>query len=321
MYLYIRNNPTVYRNLHISNKVGAQINTSYDSKIGVTGFGIDIAKVEMNSNRLGDRNRWMGNFFFEHRFSFLNNTLDITPGVAVNYFSEFDFNAFPGIDIGYTISKNFRAYANAGYTYRVPTYNDLYYISSKDIGNENLVPEKAISEEVGVKYFGGKITASVAFFNRNSDNLIDYTKENEEDKWQSNNLKSMNSNGVEIQFSAPFKLGQYNQNFNFGYTYLNEDLKAIRSSFSKYIINSLKHHFVANLRTQFIKNLSQSVVYKFAERATGASYGVIDVQLKLMISNIELSFSGNNIFNTSYIETGIVPMPKGNGLFGLRVFF
>ena len=55
------------------------------------------------------------------------------------------------------------------------------------------MPEKAISEEIGLKYFGETLTASVAFFNRDSDNLIDYTKENEADKWQSNNLKSLNS--------------------------------------------------------------------------------------------------------------------------------
>ena len=183
------------------------------------------------------------------------------------------------------------------------------------------MPEKAISEEVGLKYFGNKITASIAFFNRDSDNLIDYTKDNEDDKWQSNNLKSLNSNGIELQFSSPFKVGQYTQNFNFGYTYLNEDLKAVRSNFSKYIINSLKHHFTANLRTQFTKNLSQSIVYKFAERATGESYGVVDAQIKITLSGLELSVSGNNIFNASYVETGIVPMPKGNVLFGLRAFF
>ena len=128
MYLYIRNNPSVYRNLHISNKIGGQINAAYRSNIGVTGFGIDLAKVEMESNRLGHRNRWMGTLFVEHRFSFLDNALDVTPGVSVGYFSDFETNAFPGIDIGYTINERFRAYANAGYTYRTPTYNDLYYV-------------------------------------------------------------------------------------------------------------------------------------------------------------------------------------------------
>lgn len=320
MYLYIRNNPSVYRNLHISNKVGIQINSSYSSSFGVTGFGIDVAKVKMNSNRLGNRERWMGNFFLEHRFSLLDNKLDVTPGVAVNYFSEFDFNAFPGIDLGYRINDSFRVYANAGYTYRVPTYNDLYYVGRQDIGNENLVPERAISEEIGLKYFGNKLNASVAFFNRDSDNLIDYTKENEDDKWQSNNLKRLNSNGIEAQLSSPFKLGQYTQSLSLGYTYLNEDLGTVKSNFSKYIINSLNQHLTANIKTQFSKNFSQSVVYKFADRANGENYSVVDVQLKLMINTLELTLTGNNIFNASYIETGIVPMPKGNVLVGLRAF-
>ena len=320
MYLYIRNNPSVYRNLHISNKVGIQINSSYSSSIGVTGFGIDVAKVKMNSNRLGNRERWMGNFFLEHRFSLLDNKLDVTPGVAINYFSEFDFNAFPGIDLGYHINDSFRVYANAGYTYRVPTYNDLYYVGRQDIGNENLVPERAISEEIGLKYFGNKLNASVAFFNRDSDNLIDYTKENEDDKWQSNNLKRLNSNGIEAQLSSPFKLGQYTQSLSLGYTYLNEDLGTVKSNFSKYVINSLNQHLTANIKTQFSKNFSQSVVYKFADRANGENYSVVDVQLKLMINTLELTLTGNNIFNASYVETGIVPMPKGNVLVGLRAF-
>jgi iron complex outermembrane receptor protein len=321
MYLYIRNNPSVYRNLHISNKIGGQINASYSSNIGVTGFGIDLAKVEMESNRLGHRNRWMGTLFVEHRFSFLDNALDVTPGVSVGYFSDFETNAFPGIDIGYTINEHFRVYTNAGYTYRTPTYNDLYYVGSRDEGNENLVPEEAISQELGLKYFGDKISATVAFFNRDSDNLIDYTKDNEADKWKSNNLTSLNTRGVEVQLSAPFKLGKYNQSFNLGYTNLNEDLKAVRANFSKYIINSLNHHLTARLKSQFTKNLTHSFVYKFAERATGDSYSVVDAQLKLLIPGLELTVTANNIFNTGYVETGIVPMPKGNVLFGIRGFF
>ena len=321
MYLYIRNNPSVYRNLHISNKIGGQINAAYSSNIGVTGFGIDLAKVEMESNRLGHRNRWMGTLFVEHRFSFLDNALDVTPGVSVGYFSDFETNAFPGIDIGYTINEHFRVYTNAGYTYRTPTYNDLYYVGSRDEGNENLVPEEAISQELGLKYFGDKVSATVAFFNRDSDNLIDYTKDNEADKWKSNNLTSLNTRGVEVQLSAPFKLGQYNQSFKLGYTHLNEDLKAVRANFSKYIINSLNHHLTARLKSQFTKNLTHSFVYKFAERATGESYSVVDAQLKLLIPGLELTVTANNIFNTDYVETGIVPMPKGNVLFGIRGFF
>jgi iron complex outermembrane receptor protein len=48
---YIRKNPSIY--LHISNKIAAELNGSYTSNIGVTGFGVETAKVFLSSNNLG----------------------------------------------------------------------------------------------------------------------------------------------------------------------------------------------------------------------------------------------------------------------------
>ena len=321
MYLYIRENPEVYRNLHISNKLGMQVNASYSSSAGISGVGIDVAKVFMTSTNLGERDRVMANLFVEHRFSIANNSLDITPGVSVNYFTDFKFHAFPGVDIGYAINDKLKAYANIGYTYRVPTYTDLYYVGPNDLGNEKLVPEKALSEEIGLKYFGINFNAYVAIFNRSSDNLIDYTRENEDDKWEATNLKSLSSTGAELNLSSQFKSGLFAQNISLGYTYLNENLNDIKAAYSKYVVNSLTHHFTATVRSQFMKNLSQSIIYKFAERSSGTSYSVVDVQATLTISDLELSIIGNNIFNAEYNETGLVPMPKGNVLAGIKYSF
>ncbi len=321
MYLFKREDPSFFRNLHISNKTGVQVNASYTSTVGITGFGVDVAKVFMTSTNLGERDRLMANLFLEHRFSLANNSLDITPGLSVNYFSDFKFHAFPGVDVGYTINDRFKVYANIGYTYRVPTYTDLYYVGRTDLGNENLVPEEALSEEAGLKYFGTSFNAYVAVFNRSSNNLIDYTKENEADKWEATNLKSLNSKGAELNVSSRFKSGLYTQNINLGYTYLDENLSDVKTAYSKYVINSLKHHFTATFRSQFLKNVSQSIVYKFAERASGTSYSVVDVQATLTISALELSIIGNNVFNAEYVETGFVPMPKGNVLVGVKYSF
>ena len=321
MYLYVREDPSVYRNLHLSNKVGVQVNASYTSSAGITGFGIDAAKVFMTSTNLGERDRLMANLFVEHRFSLVDNTLDITPGVSVNYFSDFKFHAFPGVDVGYSIDDVFKAYANVGYTYRVPTYTDLYYVGRTDLGNANLEPEKALSGEIGVRYFGVNVNAYIAVFNRSSNNLIDYTKENVDDKWLATNLKSLTSTGVELNLSSSFKSGLYTQNISLGYTYLDENLNDIKTAYSKYVLNALTHHFTATVRSKFLKNVSQSIVYKFAERASGTSYSVVDVKATLKLSDLELSVIGNNILNTEYVETGFVPMPKGNILLGVNYAF
>ena len=321
MYVFVRKNPSIYRNLHQTNKIGAEVNASYQSKLGITGFGVDVAKVYLSSNNLGHRDREMVTMFLEHRFNFLNEKLDITPGIAANYFSDFDFHAFPGMDLGYQINDKVKVYGNIGYTYRIPTYTDLYYRDPTTLGNENLEPEEAISEELGIKYHTTNFQATFAVFNRDSNNLIDYIKENEDDKWQAANIRDLNTFGFEFNSIYNFKVLDYNQNIKVAYTYLEDEVKDLDIDFSRYSINSLKHHVTTTFSSQFLKNLSQSIVYKYAERTSGESYSVVDARVTLSIINLEISAIASNIFNTEYTETNLVPMPKGNMLFGVKYRF
>ena len=320
-YVFVRQDPSIYRNLHQTNKVGAEFNTEYHSNFGITGFGIDMAKVYLSSNNLGQRNRFMTTLFLEHLFKLADNKLDITPGVAVNYFSDFKWHAFPGIDLGYKINDNLKAYGNVGYTYRIPTYTDLYYSDPTTLGDENLEPEEAIAEELGFKYSTKSFKASVAFFNRDANKLIDYVKENEDDLWQATNIVELNTKGFELNTQYAFKLGEFNQMLNLSYTFLEDDIKNIGINFSRYSINSLKHHFTSKVSTSFINNVTQNIVYKYAERTNGESYSVVDASINLTLNAFDISIIANNIFNTAYTETNLVPMPKGNILFGIVYSF
>ena len=328
MYIYLRHDPSVYRNLHITNKTGIELNGSSTSKAGITGFGIDVASVSLSSNNLGNRNRTMINVFIEHQFKLLKNRLDITPGVAFNYFSDFKFNknyknnffrnflAFPGLDIGYKINDNFRIYTNIGYTYRAPTYTDLYYSSPTTVGNEKLIPEKALSEEVGIRYFKNKLNFSLVLFNRKAKDLIDYVKAIESDPWQATNIRELNTSGLE----ASMRIKLYGKNkkthyINFGYSYLKDDLEPSEIQFSKYAINSLKHHITSSINLAISKNLSGSLIYKYSERTTGKNYTVVDIKNTLIIKNLNFSLIINNIFDTEYSETNLVPMPGRAYLF------
>ncbi len=321
MYVFVRNNPSIYRNLHQTNKVGAELNASYKSDLGVTGFGVDVAKVYLSSNNLGQREREMSTLFLEHRFKFMNDKFDVTPGIAATYYSDFDFHIFPGMDLGYQINDNLKIYGNIGYTYRIPTYTDLFYSDPTTLGNENLEPEEAVSEEIGLKYQASNFNVNFAVFNRDSNNLIDYVKENEDDLWQATNIRDLNTFGFEINSTYSFKVSDYNQKVKLAYTFLDDEVKDLDIDFSRYSINSLKHHFTATYSSKFLKNLSQSIVYKYAERTSGESYAVADASVTLSINDLEVSAIANNIFNTEYTETNLVPMPKGNMLFGLKYKF
>jgi len=138
--------------------------------------------------------------------------------------------------------------------------------------------------------------------------------------WEAVNIRDLNTKGVEFNTSYGFTIGGFNQNIKGGYTFLKDNLKEV-NNFSKYSINSLKHHVTAGLQTQFLKNLTQNIIYKYAERTSGESYTVVDASVNYKLKTIELSILANNIFNTEYTETNLVPMPKGNILFGLKYNF
>ena len=320
MFLLRRDDPGFYRNFHITNKIGVETNASYTSDIGITGFGVDFSRFSIQSNNLGERVRTMANFFLEHRFKL--GSFDITPGIAATYFSDFKFNAFPGLDIGVQISDKVRLYGNVGYTFRAPTFTDLYYSDPATSGNPNLEPEKAFAQEIGLKYSDDKFSGSLAIFNRDSEDLIDYVRQNTSvNIFTAANIAEVSTQGIEFESAYNFKMNNYNQTITFGYTYLNDDILDQNKDLSRYSLNTLKHQLITRFTSQLFKNIRQNIIYKHAERTVGTSYNVWDASLIVDFNKFTFSLTANNIFNAEYIESGFVQMPPSNVLFGLRYGF
>ena len=319
IFLLRRNNPAFYRNLHITNKVGVETNASYTSNMGITGFGVDVSRVSISSNNLGEHHRIMANVFLEHRFHFFDNQLDITPGVAITYFSDFKFHAFPGIDVGYQLSESIKIYGNLGTTYRIPTYTDLFYRDPVTIGNPDLQPEEAFSQEIGMKFNRGNFSGSMAFFNRDATNLIDYIRPNTSQTiFTATNITEVNTKGFEFDANYNFKMVGFTQTLSVGYSFLDDTILEQNKELSRYSLNTLRHHFTTRFSSKILKNLTQNIIYKHAERTTGQSYNVWDASIVLTLSEIDFTFTANNIFDADYIESGFVPMPGSNVLFGMR---
>jgi len=318
-YIYIRDNPSVYRNLHKTNKVSAELSGSYFSNSGVTGFGLDLSTVNISSNNLGEHNRTTVNLFADHTFKLFDQKLVVSPGIALSYFSDMSFHSFPGIDLGYNISSDFKLYSNIGKTYRIPTYTDLYYSDRTTVGNENLNPESATSTEFGLKYNTSNFKFSTALFNRNAKNIIDYVKQSEDDLWKAVNIGSLSTSGFELDMSYRFKSSYSLSNDNsisIGYTNIKDDNYVSDINFSKYSLNSLKHHFISKFNLIYIKNINHSIIYKYAERSDKSNYSVLDS--KIMYKK-GLFIYLNNILDQIYSETNLVPMPGRSFLIGYSI--
>ena len=331
MYVYLRQDPSVYRNLHISDKVGVEVNASTPNSLGNLGIGFDLSKVSLSSNNLGNRNRTMFNMFIEQQIKFQNKKIDLTPGVAISYFSDVStrlnyqsnfFNNlffYPGIDLGYRFNKNLKIYSNVGYTYRMPTYTDLFYSSPTTLGNENLKLEKALTKEFGLKYFKNNFNLSMSFYQRDASDIIDYVKNDEADPWQASNIREIITNGFELNMGYKFYLGAFRpQSINIGYSNINDDLLETDFTFSRYALNSLKNQITATYMFQVRDFISSTLTFKNSKRLNDESYTVIDFRTSYMYDKFTISVILNNILDAEYSETNLVPMPGFNSLIGIK---
>ena len=188
------------------------------------------------------------------------------------------------------------------------------------IGNENLEPEEAFAQEIGLKYNTGKFTSSVAIFNRDATNLIDYIRPdtNPTTKYTATNIAEVNTKGIEFDTNYNFNFGGFNQNLAFGYSFLDDDILDQNKDLSRYSLNTLRHQFITRFTSKFFKNIRQNIIYKYAERSIGTSYNVWDASVIVDFNKFSFTVTANNIFDADYIESGFVPMPPSNVLFGVR---
>ncbi len=304
-YIYNRFNPTAYRNLHLNNTVGYEANATITNRYGITGLGIDVNQLWLRSTNLGNRERTVATMFAEHRIE-VNKRFHITPGVQLNYYSDFGTNIFPGVDAGFTLTPAISVFANAGYTYRVPTYTDLYYSDPANLGNPDLKPEYAISYEGGLKLTQSKkLHGQISYFVRNGKRIIDWTKLQESDPWRPDNLIGINTSGVDLNFTwkpaAAFQLTG-------GYTYLEAD-KVTDLGFSRYALENLQHQVLAGITLFYTKTISHSINYRYCDRANLPDYHLVDTRLMWQGKTFGAFTDLTNIFDVSYKETNLVTMP------------
>jgi vitamin B12 transporter len=318
-YVFNRQNPTAFQNFHLSQVAGVEANAVNENKLGQTGIGIGLDYTALYSSRLGQRQRTTFNFFAEHRFSLLNNKLDITPGISASNFSDFGFFAFPGLDAGLRLSERWKVFANAGYNYRIPTFTDLYYEDAGNKGNVDLKPEQALALEAGVKYSQNGFLVQAAWFDRNGTNLIDYSKERDADKWQANNFSRVQMRGIDASVEwRSSNTAVWVQQLTAGYTFLDANT-ASQAAFSRYTLNHLRHQFTAALVHRIAGPVRHSIRLRWCDRVASTAgvksdYAVADAKIWWQTRRWNVFVEATNLFNATYGElrysdTAILTMP------------
>lgn len=308
MYLFIRDNPGYYRNMHIGNNYGGEMNLKYQSQFGVSGLGVEAHQEDLRSSNLGARGRFVTQISAEHHFSLLQNKLTVNPGLSwINYTGTGKF-FYPGLDVGYSIDDQNKIYANVAKVHRVPTYTDLYYRSMVEEGNPDLKPENALSYELGYQLDLASFLFKTSVFAKDSKNGIDWVRNAADTKWVAENISNLKTKGVEVEMSK--KLETWVKEVSVGYTYLDsQSSNNENGQNSRYALENLKHQMNAKLRLGYWK-LGADVVYQYNERLVLGSYQLLDAKLYYTSKAFDAFLLVNNITNTQYTGASLVPMPK-----------
>ena len=85
-------------------------------------------------------------------------------------------------------------------------------------------------------------------------------------------------------------------------------------AFSRYALNTLKNQITGTYTFEINEKIYSTIAYKNAERSNEEKYTVIDFRTSYKLDKFTLSFILNNILDTEYSETNLVPMPGFNSL-------
>jgi len=358
--LFRDNPPSWYtgHNYHMTDVYGAGLNSWFVSGIGKTSLGIDFRSENILSNVLGEplsspesvpgesgvfftkgHTRNNVSLFAEHSI-YLNN-FSVSTGFMVSYNNDLKdkISLYPGIDLGFLLSKGLRWYSSLSRTLRLPTFTDLYYSGPTNLGNPNLKPEEAIVAETGFKVNRAAFEGHVSVFKRWGKNMIDWVKNPQETVWKSMNFTTVDVSGLEISGKwLPRKT--FNEKFfitsiSVDYAYLSANKKS-GDLMSKYVLDQLRHKLDLGIDHRIIGGLGATWRFSYQKRegqyqkwentqlgslVDYKPFWLADARLYWRFVGITIYTEATNLFNVEYFDNANVPQPGRWVKVGLKVDF
>lgn len=242
----------------------------------------------------------------------------------------------PSVNVSYKIieDKEMRLRAFYKNIYRLPTFNDLYYV---EMGNNNLRPENAHQFNIGFTYLENKLRwlneisiTTDAYFNKVTDKII--AKPKDLFHWTMINKGKVEILGADVKLSMVKSFATHhtlalalnysfqhavdktpnsvNYNEQIPYTPWNSGSAALSYSFKKLDIGYNVQF--AGVRYSGQVTDKKNRLNAYAEHSINAGY-----RFKSWRANLEWI----NIFNTQYEVVQFYPMPRMNFRASIQYFF
>jgi iron complex outermembrane recepter protein len=309
-FLFNQLQPQLSDNRHRTHAVlGAFSGARRVGSIGTITVGVEGGGDWIRSTNLGDHSIARVSGFGEWRQEIGPRT-QIDGTLRVDRYNEFGTSWSPSAGIGWWPSPMLRLRASAGRAFRVPTFTERYYSDPANLARAEVGPETAWAGEGGADLLipGGWILQATMFGRADAD-VIDWLRQTAADRWQTYNIRDVDTRGVELGVRRTLASGSM---ILAEYTALDIDAAAV-NQLSKYVLDYAPHSFVAAAAIPLPGGFSAAprLEYRRRSRSTGTfDYVLLDARVGKRIGrNFELFVDGINLLDESYQEIAGVAMP------------
>lgn len=249
----------------------------------------------------------------------INRKLTYGVNLRKDWVDDFDSPFIFSLDGKYSLNDNYSININTSKNYRIPTFNDLYWVGAGAIGNKNITPETSYQLELGNTFKKNGYQLNLTGYYIVSDDLIQW-RPNVEGVWSPINIKEVTQYGIEVDADIEIKLGKNKLLFKNQYAYT----KSVDNESQKQLLYVPEHKFTMNIAYQYMKwSLFYQLLYNGSVFTTTdnssslSAYSVSNIGIERIIyeksklvCNIALKI--NNLFNKNYQNVAFRPMPNRN---------
>ena len=258
----------------------------------------------------------------------INKRMTYGVNLRKDWVDDFDSPFIFSLDGKYSLNDNYSININTSKNYRIPTFNDLYWVGAGAIGNKNITPETSYQFELGNAFKKNGYQLNLTGYYIASDDLIQW-RPNVEGIWSPINIKEVTQYGIEVDADIEFKLGKNKLLFKNQYAYT----KSVDNDSRKQLIYVPEHKFTMNIAYQYMKwsvfyqLLYNGSVFTTTDNSSSLSaYSVSNIGIERTIyekskltCNITLKI--NNLLNKKYQNVAFRPMPNINSQIQINLKF
>ncbi len=318
LYDLFRYDPSIYENNHITESWQAALRRQnrITSNTHIY-YGAEGYRDSIRSNNLGRHTRDRGAVYASFDARALRH-FSLNAGVREEYFTGGHSVFTPSVSGGYWLNSRVKFHAAVSSAFRLPTFTDLYYSDPANVGNPNLLPERAWSYEGGVQVNFGKQTADLVVFRRHDQNDIDYVRANANDIWHAENIDNLQFTGVEATLRIQI---DSSQRIDVAYAGLHGTQAALHGEQSEYVFEYPVNSGTLTWWGHGPRHIDAHVRIGVLDRYARDPYPLIEASADRPFRHVKPFIELSNMTNTGYEEIPGVRMPGRSYLAGLEFLF